>query len=355
MASDILGRVAFTGGTALEYHEACAWWEGEKEHSAFIKQVMEDTIEISNVLGFDMVRPGGGSLSTSPKNRIDKYTFSFENKEDGSETIKRFDPDAETWGILKAPEKKHDPRLQVESMERYLEELSDDIIDSEFSSLDWFVEKEGKEKAILDGTGFISIPLKEEWLTACIDDPEIVERYLDCVVERSVRRLPFAKKHGADLIWAGGDLAGNMGTIYAPETFRELLLPRLRKIVRKCHELDLPYVFRSDGNLWSIADDLFAEPGVDGYGEIDVNAGMDAGRLRERFPELVLCGNISCSTVLHHGSVDDVMRETRICIDKARGGGHIIGSSNSIVHGTPAANVLAMFETAREYGIIILA
>jgi len=350
VASDILGRQAFTGGTGLQYHEECAWWEGDEAHDDFVRQVMEDTIEISNVLGFDMVRPRGPSLSAPPTDRIDEYTFRFGGRDGRDEVIMRFDPDAETWGVLKAPEERPDIRSQVEAMERSLEELSDDTIDSELWALDWFVERVGRDKAVLDGTGFISIPLHEDWLVACVEEPQLVGRYLDCVAERAIRKLPFVRKHGADVIWAGGDLAGNQGPIYGPRVFRELLLPRLRRIVEKCHELGLPYVFRSDGNLWSIADDLFVESGVDGYGEIDVNAGMDIGELRRRFPKLVLCGNVSCSTVLHLGSVDDVIREARICIDKARGGGHIVGSSNSIVHGTPAENVIAMFETAREYG-----
>jgi uroporphyrinogen decarboxylase len=162
--------------------------------------------------------------------------------------------------------------------------------------------------------------------------------------------LPFVKKHGADVIWAGGDLADNRGPIYGPEVFRTMLLPRLKRIVDKCHALELPYVFRTDGKLWSIADELFVESGIDGYGEIDVEAGMDIGRLRRRFPDLVLCGNVSCSNVLQFGSIDDVVRATRDCIDKARGGGHIVGSSNSLVHGTPAENVFAMMQTAQEYG-----
>jgi uroporphyrinogen-III decarboxylase len=76
---------------------------------------------------------------------------------------------------------------------------------------------------------------------------------------------------------------------------------------------------------------------------------MDIGKLRERFPNLVLWGNISCGKVLRLGSVNEVIRETKMCIDKTRGQRHIIGSSNSIISGTPPENVIAMFETAREY------
>ena len=349
VASDILGRPAFTGGMALEYHEACAWWAGDEAHDAFINQVVDDTMEISTVLGFDMIRPRPGTLEARPTRRLDEFTFCFGSLKRGAGVVKRFDPGAETWAEVAGPGDPSECLAEVDSLESSLEELTDEAIDSSYAVLDAVVARQGKDKAILDQTGFIWIPPNEAWLTACVTEPAIVERYLDCVAEGAIRRLPFAKMHGADLIWAGGDLAGSRGPLYSPDVLRNLLLPRLRRITAKCRELDLPYVFRSDGNLWRVADDLLGASGIAGYGEIDIEAGMDIGELRARFPRLVLWGNVSCSSVLHRGSVQDVIRATQECIDKTRGVGHIVGSSNSCVRGTPTANILAMFETARQY------
>lgn len=349
VASDLLGRPAFTGGMGLQYYEARAWYEGGKEgHDAFLKQVLEDTLELSELLGFDIIRPKGASLSAPPTNRLDEYTFVF--KTAGGEKVMKFDPDTETWGVLRWADERRDLHAQVEAKEKKIAELDDAACEARFALLDRFTARVGNEKAVLDETGFLALPLEEDWLIACIEEPELPARYLDCAVEEALRLLPFAKKHGADLIWAGGDLADNRGVVYGPNLFRELVRPRLRKIVAKCHELGLPYVFRSDGNLWSIADDLFLDAEVDGYGEIEIGAGMDLGELRRKYPRLTFWGNVACADVLLQGSVEDVARETKICIDKARGGGHIVGSSNSLLHGTPPANVLAMFETAREYG-----
>lgn len=350
VASDILGRPAFTGGMGLQYHEACAWWEGKEAHDAFVSRAIDDTIEISSVLGFDMLRPQRPTLQEPPTERIDDCTFRFGNADEGNERIMHFDPEAETWGTLKGPAGGHKIRSHIKVLEEALEAATDQAIETDFAFLDTFIERAGTDKAILDGTGFIAIPLYEDALMACVTQPHLVERYLDCVADLAIRKLPYVKKHGTDVIWAGGDLADNRGCMYGPRVFRELLLPRLKRITAKCRELDLPYVFRTDGNLWSIADDLFIRSGVSGYGEIDVEAGMDLCRLRQDYPDLVLWGNVSCATVLHQGTVTDVVRATRECMDKARGGGHIVGSSNSIVHGTPAENVIAMFETARQYG-----
>ena len=350
VASEILGRQAYTGGMGLEYYEACAWWDGDPAHEAFLNQVIDDTIEISNILGFDMIRPRRSTLMAPPKNRLDEYTFGWGDSKKGTEVVKKFDPDSETWGQLSGSAESQDCLSVVENLEKLFEELTDEAIDASFPVLDAIVTRQGGDKAILDQTGFIWIPPNETWLMACIERPSIVERYLDCIAEEAIKRLPFAKKHGADIIWAGGDLAGSAGPMYSPEIFRKLLLPRLRRIIMKCHELDMPYVFRSDGNLWSIAEDLFGTSGVDGYCEIDIEASMDIGKIRQRFPELVLFGNVSCSSVLLLGTVEDVVRATTECIEKTGGNRHVVSSSNSIVHGTPPENVFAMFETARKWG-----
>lgn len=96
-----------------------------------------------------------------------------------------------------------------------------------------------------------------------------------------------------------------------------------------------------------MADDLFGRSGVDGYYEIDRRAGMDLRKLRERFPQLVLIGNISSYT-LHFGTVEEVVLETLSCLREAkRSRGIIVGVSNYIVPGTPKENITAMIETIR--------
>jgi len=109
------------------------------------------------------------------------------------------------------------------------------------------------------------------------------------------------------------------------------------------------YLFASDGDLWPVADDLFGKSGVDGYYEIDGRAGMDLRKLRERFPDLVLIGNISSHT-LSQGTRDDVIAETLSCLREAkRSRGIIVGCSNYILPYTPKENLMAMIKTIRNY------
>ena len=145
------------------------------------------------------------------------------------------------------------------------------------------------------------------------------------------------------------DFAGNDGPMYSPQTFAELFLPAVKRVSDLCHENGGYHLFASDGDIWPVADALFARAELDGYYEIDRRAGMDLEALRERFPKLVLIGNISSHTV-HLGTRDEVIAEARSCLDLAKeSGGVIVGASNYFVPGTPVENVRALIETIREF------
>jgi len=127
------------------------------------------------------------------------------------------------------------------------------------------------------------------------------------------------------------------------------MLPRLERIVEAANRTGKYVLFASDGNLWPVADDLFGASGMHGYYEIDGRAGMDLRKLRERFPDLTLVGNIASYT-LHRGTPDEVVADTRQCAETALElGGIICGVSNQIVSQTPPGNIIAMIETLRDY------
>ena len=101
-------------------------------------------------------------------------------------------------------------------------------------------------------------------------------------------------------------------------------------------------VFRSDGQLWPLADMLFDDAGCPGLGEADREAGMTVADLRQRYPRLVIWNNVS-SQLLVEGTAQQVRDEARRILDEADGRGVFQGCSNAIVKCTPPDNVLAMF------------
>jgi uroporphyrinogen decarboxylase len=66
---------------------------------------------------------------------------------------------------------------------------------------------------------------------------------------------------------------------------------------------------------------------------------------------IVLKGNLHTTDVMLFGSVDDVVRASRQCIDDAAaGGGFILSTGDQTPRDTPFENIFAVVETARTYG-----
>jgi uroporphyrinogen decarboxylase len=353
VASHILGREAFTGTTYLHYQEACAWVEGQAAHEEFVERAYRDVADLTLALGFDMIAPPA-LLGTRPTQRIDENTFLY-GDEAKNHNIGRFDPQAKTFYVVKRPGRldpaAEDLQAYVEQAEEQAAQFAIEDAEATFPTEARLLKEFGDRLAVLGSVG-IAVPLQQDWLMACAERPDLVARHLDVQVQRGSVRLEALARLGIEIIWGGGDLANNQGPIYGRNAFRDLVLPRIRRLVARCHELGMLYVFRTDGNLWPIEHEFLVESGTDGYGEIDYEAGMDLARLKERHgPRITFWGNVPCGTVLYHGSPQQVADFTRRIIDVAApGGGLILGSSNCILPGTPPENLLAMVQTAREYG-----
>lgn len=343
VASAVLGRAALTGGAGLHWHEAAAHMDGT--HDAFVARVARDFADFARETGMDAVSVPW-LRGRRPSARPDENTFVYEDASAGTRETWRFDPSSQTFGRASREGRTPSVAEQVEAAERALAESPprpEDFVRSKV-----FYEAGGRDLAWVGKAGFISIPMDAPWLEATLLEPELIARWLDVQLETGLRGLEIEKALGADAVWAGGDCCTNAGPVYSPATFRELMLPRLRRLVGKCEELGLWYLFRTDGMTLPIAPLLFEEAGCHGYGEIDQEAGMDLAALRERFPRLVLWGGVPCGTVLHRGTPEEVRARARKAVaDAHRGGGLVLGSSNTVMHGTPVENVRALAEAAR--------
>jgi uroporphyrinogen-III decarboxylase len=140
----------------------------------------------------------------------------------------------------------------------------------------------------------------------------------------------------------GGDLASTKGMLYSPKIFQKVVLPAYKFMLQQCHDSDVHYIFRSDGNLWSIMDMLFSDARCPGYGETDREASMTLGTIRKKFPKLVVWGNVS-SSLLHHGTVEEVRIECERIREESGETAYFQGCSNLIMNGTPPENVEMMY------------
>lgn len=351
VASEILGRYAYTGGGGIGWRDVAEMvWRGKRD--LLVQRLCRDLVELHVKLDLDIVRaplvPERGA--SGPARKIDDYTYYYEDRESGNWVVNRYCPRSKVFMVVDSSVRR-EGLAAIQRLVDAMELKPPDFDESIFDVLDHVVEALGDEKFIA-GHGGLSVPMEPSWLKVFIEKPSLIARYLDLQLGRVMKLIELQKKHKVDFILGGGDLADSHGPAYSPRLFRSVVLPRLKKLTSFCHKLGLPYIYRTDGNTWPIARELFLESGVDGYGEIDAQAGMDLGELKERFPSLVLWGNVDCAKTLVFGSRWDVEAEAKRCIEKgAPGGGYIFGSSNTIHPGVATENFLAMLKTARSYGL----
>jgi hypothetical protein len=366
VASALLGRDAYVGGGKQQWREARAHWQGEDAHQEFLERSFQDALDLARVLENDLVRVSYWRYDRKPTKRIDDFTFLYEEGREEDWRVLRYDPESEECQILPArtaspagsaghPGARAQARPTLDDLARQVEAEERALAGYQPNERTFAFEVKarrllGEEYAIRVGAVSVGIPLTDTdtWLEAMLLRRDVVERLLDLQVEHARRNVAFLAPLGFRYFFGGLDFAGNDRTMYSPRLFHELLLPRIARISEVCHRAGGYHLFASDGDLWSVADDLFGPQGVDGYYEIDRRAGMDLGRLRSRFPHLTCMGNISSHT-LHRGSREEVVAEALSCLEEAkRSRGIIVGTSNAFVPGTPIDNVLALLETIRE-------
>lgn len=154
---------------------------------------------------------------------------------------------------------------------------------------------------------------------------------------------------GIDQIGVGGDFCGNRPIISA-DCYRRFILPEVRHVVDRVHAGGARAVNASDGDLWYVIEDFLLATGVDGYIEIDCQAGMDLRRLKERFGRrITFYGNFDCMRVLCFGDPAAVRAHAREVIEAGLGGGgHILCCNNAVTAAVPVRNYLALQNAYRE-------
>ncbi|MGQ9486876.1 MAG: uroporphyrinogen decarboxylase family protein [Armatimonadota bacterium] len=191
----------------------------------------------------------------------------------------------------------------------------------------------------------------ENLLVDYVDAPNLAHTLAEMVIDYKVRLMRRAIREGADAIVSGDDYATAHGLIMSPSHFRTFILPYLKRSIDAAHEMGVPYIKHTDGNIWAILG-MLVEAGIDAIDPIEPLAGMDIGEVKARYGDrIAVVGNVDCSVVLTRGTREEVEEAVKETIAKASpGGGHILASSNSIHPAVKPENYLAMVEAARKYG-----
>jgi len=352
IASELMGRRMRTGGGRIRWEETSARWESEEAWQDYTGRLFEDVGDLIRELGFDLVGVPWRHAAR-PSAKLDEHTFRYDDPATKWWTVYHYDEASDVFDeVDSALRQEGIPAIErmVAGLAREIGQIGSPPADS-YAPLLAIAGRAGGERYLKSGEGMVMIPPGAAWLEACAARPELIEAYLDYQVAGSLAALPVLKQVGVRCLWAGGDLASSHGPLYSPAMLRRFVLPRVQSIAQAAHANGMVYLFRTDGNIWPIAQELLVESGVDGYGEIDIDAGMDVAELKRRFPHLTLWGGMSCGRALTFGTPGMIREEVKRVMAACRpGGGFIFGSSNSIHDGIPTGSFVAMLEAAREFG-----
>jgi uroporphyrinogen decarboxylase len=187
----------------------------------------------------------------------------------------------------------------------------------------------------------------EHFFSSLLKDTPFVRKVLDVRTEWCIAMYRKAIDLGAEIVVLGDDAGHRGGPMIPPRMWRELVLPYQRRII---HELDVPVIWHSDGNIEPLLS-MAIDAGFAGIHGLEPAAGIDLAKVKREFGQrLVLVGNIDVR-VLFNSDLDLVRREVNRCIEQgAPGGRYMIGTCNIVYDGMNSSSVSEMFRYEGEVG-----
>jgi uroporphyrinogen decarboxylase len=212
------------------------------------------------------------------------------------------------------------------------------------------------------GGGIFEFPQYLRGMEAFLSDLLLAPRFADALTERITQVLIAAYEAMLDqvgpyvqVVTLCDDLSTQRGPFISPDLYRRFFKERQRQLIEAIRrKTDAKIMMHICGAARCFIPDLI-EIGVDILNPVQVSAaGMDAQALKRDFgTDLSFWGGV-CNPqhTLPFGSAEDVRGEARRSIDVlAPGGGFVFAPVHNIQDGVPPANVLALFETAYQYGV----
>ena len=158
-----------------------------------------------------------------------------------------------------------------------------------------------------------------------------------------------------DIVKELDDMGTQLDLMISPQMYRECVKPRLARLVGsiKAKAPHVRMMMHSCGAIRKVIPDLI-DVGVEILNPVQYTAaGMDAAELKQEFGQDLTFwgGGLETQKTLPSGTVQNVIDETRKQLDVLMpGGGFVFAQVHAIQWGVPVENMLAMWETAREYG-----
>ncbi|MBI5961500.1 MAG: hypothetical protein HY866_22360 [Chloroflexi bacterium] len=196
----------------------------------------------------------------------------------------------------------------------------------------------------------------ENLLYKMFDAPALVDAVLEHLVDYYFGVSQRIFEEAADLIdifFIGNDFGSQVGPLISDKLFRRFLLPPLKRLIDLGHAHHLKVLLHCCGGFEPLIPAMI-EAGIDGLQGLQPYCrGMDPATLKTRYgADLLMMGAIDSQLVIEQTPAA-VSAETRRILDIMKpGGGYVASPSHDYVLAeTPVENVMALYDTVREYGM----
>jgi uroporphyrinogen decarboxylase len=190
-----------------------------------------------------------------------------------------------------------------------------------------------------------------------VENKKFLEKLLDKIADANVeyaKRYCEAIADYAQVIVVGGEDAGAQGRLQVkPEVYREFVMPRIKRLWQTFKSNTNAHLFvHSCGFIEPIIED-FIDAGIDIINPVQIGAGMDPRRLKDKFGSRVTFwgGGVDTQHTLALGSPDEVKKQVKERLQiLAPGGGYVFAGEQTIQPDVPPDNIVAMYDAAKLYG-----
>ena len=197
----------------------------------------------------------------------------------------------------------------------------------------------------------------EEWYMSTAIRADYVAEVFERQSEIALRNLEriFAAVGNAPVaaFVSGTDFGAQNGPFISPESYRALFKPVHRRINDWIHAHTTWKTFiHSCGSIMPFIPDMI-EAGWDVLNPVQTSAAnMDPRELKARFGDRVTFwgGGVDTQHTLPTATPDEIRAEVRRNLEIfTPGGGYVFNPIHNVQHGVPVENLLAMYETVRNY------
>jgi hypothetical protein len=196
----------------------------------------------------------------------------------------------------------------------------------------------------------------ETLMIMLVDNPELADRLLNRIVDYYFQvslRIFEAAADVIDIFFIGNDFGTQTGPVVGEALFRRFFQPHLARLASLGHDFGLKVQLHCCGGFFPLIPALI-EAGIDALQSLQPDArDMAPARLKAAFGgRIVFNGCIDTHYWLIDGTPDLVRAKTREVLEIMKpGGGYIASPSHDyLLPETPVENVLAFYQTVKEYG-----